>query len=245
MVCHLPTRSQLKITTMKSIFYFAAMLMIGNASAQMCNYIIAPHAEVGGVGNIHITSDTTILSNDGSNFYICSGVTMVINYSAGSNYELEDGVTLTINDHAGDNVAAKGNCTIIDNSVESIVVTKEASSTFSKPNMPLGAVIFTCANMVFDYAQVGGSSPCSTASLESDNELGKFNIYPNPLKGSTELNFGVEVSDIKIFDLTGRMVADYQNVNNTSFKLDINSGVFFVQAILVSGLIRSSRLIVE
>lgn len=230
---------------MKSIIYTVALLISGNVSAQICSYTIAPHAEVGGIGNIHITSDTTIVSNDGSNFYICAGVTMVIDYSAGSNYELEDGVTLTINDHDGDNIAAKGNCTIVDNSTAGVAVTMEATSTFSKPNMPLGAALFTCANMVFDYTQVGGVSPCSFVGLETNQIDKDFTVYPNPINGSGELNFGIEANEVQLYDMTGRMVADYQNINSSSIEINLENGLFMVRATSVSGMIHSSRLIVQ
>ncbi|NRA11476.1 MAG: hypothetical protein HRT57_05945 [Crocinitomicaceae bacterium] len=82
---------------MKNIFYLAALLISGNVSSQLCNHTIQPHAEFGGVGNIHIFADTMISNPQGSVYYICSGVSVTINASGGSNYYLEDGVSLTLN----------------------------------------------------------------------------------------------------------------------------------------------------
>jgi len=230
---------------MKKIFYAAAFLISGNLSAQNCTQIVYPHVEVGGVGSIHILSDTTISDQDGSSYYICAGVSVIMNSSTGCNYMLEDGANLTINQHDGDNVIAKGNCTIIDNTDEGIVVTMEASSTFSKPSMPGAAVIITCPSVVFDYSQVGGSAPCQLASIESNSLNESFLVSPNPVNGSGILNLGMNASDVQFIDLTGRIVANYHDLNATSIKLDLESGLFLVRAVSASGRLYTSRIIVE
>lgn len=229
---------------MKRIFYATAILISGNVSAQVCNHTIWPHAEVGGVGNIHVMSDTTITDQDGSNYYICSGVSVTMNGSAGCNYQLEDGASLTINQHDGDNVVAKGNCTIIDNDTEALVVTCEATTTVSKPNAPLALVLLTCANMVFDYTQVGGASPCFVA-VETNTLDENFLISPNPVNGSGILSLGIEANNVQIFDLTGRGVANYHDLNASSIELNLEPGMFLVKAVSASGRMYSSRLIVE
>ena len=111
--------------------------------------------------------------------------------------------------------------------------------------MPLSAAIFTCATMVYDYTNVGGVSPCVILGINSNEVEEGFLLSPNPINSSGELNLGTTINDLQIFDITGRLVADYQNVNSSSVTLDLQEAIFFVKATSASGLTYSTRLIAE
>jgi hypothetical protein len=231
---------------MKTIIYTTLFLLAGNASAQTCNFVIPPHVPVPGGGSYHIYSNTTINDQDGSTYYICAGLNVVVEYSAGCNYVLEDGVTLTLNDHEGDNIIAKGNCTVVDNTTEGVVINMEATSTFSKPNLPSAGVVFICGTMVYDYSVVGGSSPCSGAGIETPEVDQAFLLYPNPIEGNGVLNVGTDISEVHICDLTGRRVASYQDLSQSFITLDnLGTGIFVVRMKTVRGTQQSSRLVVK
>lgn len=233
---------------MKKIFYTLLILTSAQtAISQSCNSVIAPHAPSGsGGGNYHVYSDTTITDMNGSNYYICSGVTVTVTYSAGCSYQLEDNVTLTITDHEGDFIYAKGNCTIVDNSIEAIVVNMESTSTFSKPNNTPAGIVFTCSPMVFDYSAVGGSSPC-TAGINNKSELNSdLKVFPNPVQGSGKVEITVPGERVQLFDLSGVLVAEYANPNENYIQLnDILTGVYFLIVESESGERLATRLVVE
>lgn len=231
----------------KILLTFLAAATFQVAIGQTCSTIIAPHAPSSGGGVYHVFSDTTINDQDGSTYYFCSGINVTVNYSAGCVYQLEDNVTLTITDQEGDAIYAKGNCTITDNSSESIIVNKEASSTFSKPNNTPMGIVFTCSPMTFDYSAVGGSSPCLTSINE--NVLNKFEeitVYPNPVSSNGELRLGIEVNRVILRDLSGAKVVEYNNLTSDFIQLgNITSGFYLLVAESLSGQIYFSRLMVE
>src|SRR5687767_10508757 len=62
-------------------------------------------------GSTQITSNTTI-TTAGASYWICSGLTVTVNYSAGSLFMLENNVTLNIVTTDGDEIYAKPGCVI-------------------------------------------------------------------------------------------------------------------------------------
>ncbi|GAB5419286.1 MAG: hypothetical protein Crog4KO_27150 [Crocinitomicaceae bacterium] len=210
-------------------------------SAQICNYTIPIQAVSQGVGSFHITSDVTMPYNDGSSFYVCAGVHLTMEGSAGSNYYLEDGAMLTLLDHEGDNVIAKGNCTIVDQSSETLVVTSEATTTVSKPNDPFNYVQLTCANMTYDYQLFGGSSPCSLHLVEQENKT--IEAFPNPVANGQTVQFNEVVSSATITDLSGRLVQEHFNLNSDTLPIsDLETGIFLVAVRLENGTIATTRM---
>lgn len=223
-----------------------ATSFVYTANSQQCTAEIAPHVPSGSGGYFHIFSDTTINDPNGSGYYICGGVTLTMTYSAGSAYYLENGANLTIMDHEGDAVYAKGNCTILDNSTESIVVNKEASSTFSKPNNTIAGIVFTCSSMVFGYSAVGGSSPCSINSAETIEQNQEFDVHPNPVMGSGKLYFGQDAQKVALFNLSGMLIMKFDAIENNFIQLEgIQKGIYILQIQTFSGANYSSRLVVE
>ncbi|MCR9172114.1 MAG: T9SS type A sorting domain-containing protein [bacterium] len=210
-------------------------------NAQMCSHVIFPHVVSQGVGSYHITSDATMPYNDGSNFYVCAGVHLTMQGSAGSSYYLEDGAMLTLLDHDGDAVFAKGNCTIVDESTETLVVTCESSTTISKPNDPFNYVQMLCANMVFDYQQVGGSAPCSLNLQEESSE--QLEIFPNPVQEGQPVSFSSNVAFVSITDLSGRVVLRESEIHSKELSIGtLNKGYYVITARTENGSVLTSRL---
>lgn len=56
----------------------------------------------------------------------------------------------------------------------------------------------------------------------------RINIYPNPSKGDVNISVS-ENSTIKIIDLTGRIIAIYDVIENFVLNLTQSAGVYFVQ----------------
>jgi hypothetical protein len=200
--------------------------------AQICNHTIPSPATVPGGGVYHVSSDSTIDDQDGSIYYLCSGVHLTVDGSAGCTYYLEDSCQITIKAHNGDVVNAKGYCTIIDSTSQSIVVNKEVTSTFSKPFMPSLGIVFTCSPMVYDYSLVGGSSPCANSTSINDYDLDFVSLYPNPTNQYFSIDLGENHQSLKvtITDISGRLVQseNYANLHLLNFRLDEPAGVYLL-----------------
>lgn len=212
----------------------ALLLIVSSLSgfAQVCTHTIPSPNSIPGGGIYHVSNDSTINDQDGSIYYLCSGVHLTVEGSAGCTYYLEDNCQLTIKAHDGDIVNAKGYCTIIDSSSQSIVVNKEVSSTFLKPFMPSLGIVFTCSSMVYDYSLVGGSSPCSQTTGVNDFIKASISLYPNP----TDENFSIDLGEkyqtlsVTIIDMSGRII--HSNIYNDrqflNLKLDEPAGIYFL-----------------
>jgi len=223
---------------MKSILPLLFILFTFNSTAQQfCNQVVPPAVGNSTGGVFHVHNDSTITNGDGLLFYICSGAHLTVNSSTGNVYLMEDNSLLTINAHDGDAVFAKGNCTIIDNTTENIVVNKEASSTFSKPNMPAAGIIYTCPAMVFDYSMVGGSSPCSQINGLNEYQKKTLISYPNPIENGGSLFFSEEISDLKLYNLNGKLVFESLNIENDNIQLPkLTAGLYIAKVSSIKGM---------
>ena len=200
--------------------------------AQLCNHTIPSSVAVPGGGVYHVSNDYIINDQDGSIYYLCSGVHLTVEGSAGCTYYLEDSCQLTIKAHNGDIVHAKGYCTIIDSTSQSIVVNKEVTSTFTKPFMTSLGIVFTCSPMVYDYSLVGGSAPCANSTNTIDYDLPLVSLYPNPTNQYFSVDLGENHQAIKITitDMRGRLVKSesYANIRQTNFILNEPAGVYLL-----------------
>ena len=220
-----------KTNFMKTILPLLFILFTFNSTAQQsCNQLIPPAIGNSNGGVFHVHNDSTITNGDGLLFYICSGAHLTVNYSVGNIYLMEDNSLLTINAHDGDAVFAKGNCTIIDNTIENIVVNKESSSSFSKPNMPNAAIVFTCPTMVFDYSMVGGSSSCGQINGLNEYQKKTLITYPNPIKSGGSLFFSEEINTLKLYNLNGELVFESLNINSENIHLpELTTGFYIAK----------------
>ncbi len=80
---------------------------------------------------------------------------------------------------------------------------------------------------------LGLVSTCQYVGVnENTADASNISIYPNPT--SSDINFtisgGKTISTVKLFDATGRLVANVANVNATDYKLlnkNFNAGLYF------------------
>jgi hypothetical protein len=217
---------------MKSILPLLFILFTFNSTAQQsCNQAVPLAAGDSTGGSFHVYNDSTITNGDGLLFYICSSAHLTVNSSAGNVYLMEDNSQLTINaQDGGDVVLAKGNCTIIDNTIEFTIINKESSSSFSKPNMPSGALIYTCPSMVFDYSMVGGSSPCSQINRIETIETEQLIIYPNPASSGESIFFNNDIHSLRLYSLNGKLVFEALNINTDNIELpNLTAGLYIAK----------------
>jgi hypothetical protein len=103
--------------------------------------------------------------------------------------------------------------------------------------------VFTCKSIqctsacpVFP-ACIPDAKLLSAVEATNVSELEKTIIYPNPNKGSFNLQFkdNAKNSSVRIVDLTGKVIAQYQfeSVTNTSIELQAPTGFYWVE--IVSG----------
>lgn len=73
---------------------------------------------------------------------------------------------------------------------------------------------------------------CTALGLNEMNKVNGLTIYPNPAKNTLTVQSQAEMQNIRLFDLTGRLILELNNANTTKKELDINqlsSGVYFME----------------
>ncbi|MEH6763807.1 MAG: T9SS type A sorting domain-containing protein [Aequorivita antarctica] len=79
---------------------------------------------------------------------------------------------------------------------------------------------------------------------EIDNGSNSFFLYPNPSKNSFSLNDTEGISKIQIFDINGRLVVNYDNLDLNIFNVSyLPVGEYVVKISLENGNLRSFKLI--
>lgn len=79
---------------------------------------------------------------------------------------------------------------------------------------------------------------------EMENSSNNFFLYPNPSKNSLSLNSLADVSNIQIYDITGRLVVAYDNLKPNLFDVSyLPIGEYLVKISLENGNYRSFKLI--
>ena len=71
-----------------------------------------------------------------------------------------------------------------------------------------------------------------TVSLNETTEELALSIYPNPTLGDLSINLADNVSSIKIFDVTGKIVAEENNLLAGNHQLNLTklkAGVYFLK----------------
>lgn len=74
----------------------------------------------------------------------------------------------------------------------------------------------------------------STIENVSNNFETNIVLYPNPTLNIIEVRSNIEISKVKILDNSGKMVKDYNNINQSNFDLnieDLKSNFYFIQLI--------------
>ena len=78
---------------------------------------------------------------------------------------------------------------------------------------------------------------------------GKFSIYPNPVSSTVTISNSTDkIKNIEIYNMVGELVADYQNVDNNKYMINIGSlqqGMYFTKVLLNNGTVVSSKIVKE
>lgn len=86
----------------------------------------------------------------------------------------------------------------------------------------------------------------SSVGLGEDLAVAEFSFGPNPSFGSVQVNHNYPIANVRIFDISGKIVSEVQNYYSGS-TIDLNelqSGIYFIQ--LQSGnAIKSQKLILK
>jgi hypothetical protein len=70
----------------------------------------------------------------------------------------------------------------------------------------------------------------------NDHVLDKLRIYPNPVQGSLYLQHNEEITDLKIYALTGSVVKEFRSTQQNEFNVsDLMSGAYICEVTTVSG----------
>ncbi len=200
------------------------------------------------IGFTQITSNTTI-NGIGTNYWICSGLTVTIASSQGDNYVCESNVTVNIINSAGDNVYAKPGCIINNASSQDIsVICNPATVTLNNTGSGTITITQSCSPVVYDYSLVSNSGACGLIGL-SEIESNEIGISPNPFSSQTVLKPEKVFNNatITFMNCYGQMVKQLENINGESFVLKRDSfanGLYFIQIWENNNLIAQQKLII-
>ena len=105
-----------------------------------------------------------------------------------------------------------------------------------KDDVIVGDIITGVADIYFDF-----NPPITTISVFTEivqnlsNEeftLNKIKIFPNPTSETLNIQSNIEISNISVFDMSGRQLIIKKTDNSNSFKLDLNnlsSGIYLLE----------------
>lgn len=83
-------------------------------------------------------------------------------------------------------------------------------------------------------------------SVNSPNAgLNRVNVFPNPVKSGAQVQLSAPVTQVEIFDLTGKLVASSQNVSVIDTQNLNRKGAYVVRLLLDNGAVQTNRLIVH
>lgn len=84
---------------------------------------------------------------------------------------------------------------------------------------------FTESEMVIDYVRVYQNSSLSTAEFVADT----FTVYPNPASGIITINGNTEIKNIKLYNVSGKLIRSIDGNNNTISIKDMAKGLYVLQ----------------
>jgi hypothetical protein len=211
----------------KNTILLIAILAYTYGQAQ-CTFMFAP------MSYTQITSNTT-LNATGTNYWICSGLTVTINSSLGDNYICENNVTLNIINSDGDNVYAKPGCIINNSSSQAISVICDPS-TVTLNNTGSGTIVVTqtCVPVIYDYTLIGGSGTCALIAGVEENESNAMSLFPNPFSTQTTLQIdqSFKNASLTVYNLFGQIVKQIDNISGETIifhRDDLPSGLYLVR----------------
>lgn len=211
----------------KHLLHLVAILFTASVYSQsICSVTLGPAP-----AHVKITSNQTI-NGGGTIYWICSGVSVIVNSSTGSTFLLEQNVDLIINGSSGDAIFAKPGCTVTNNSSQSISVTSNTTNVTRINNSTGFIVDIHCPSVTYDYSLVGGSACVgTTTSLEKQN-ISLFNVSPNPVFAGDQIKInGTDHSDIevKISDVSGKIIHVEKGDISTISTQQLKPGIYFLE----------------
>lgn len=90
-------------------------------------------------------------------------------------------------------------------------------------------------------------SVCSPDNVSENNKEEKFSVYPNPANNRITIAASSAIRNVRMFDLTGKVMNSREGVNAASLNMDVAeypAGVYFIQIDTENGRL-TQRVIVE
>jgi hypothetical protein len=113
------------------------------------------------------------------------------------------------------------------------LTSRENLAQYILVGQPTGATTVYVDNMYF-YTTV-------TNINKLDNNA--IAIYPNPVKAGNEVRLNVDVNQIELFDITGKLISTFRNsVINTS---GLNEGIYFARILTQNGKLITQKLVIN
>lgn len=105
---------------------------------------------------------------------------------------------------------------------------------------------FNDAIMEIDYVRVYQQSPLS---LNASGQISKASISPNPAQNMVKVSLNSDelIKNIQLFDVTGKLILNQNNINKSSTNLyvsDLNSGLYIV-VIKTNKTVITKRLVIQ
>jgi len=116
-------------------------------------------------------------------------------------------------------------------------------------NLYVGGTFTQAGIISANRIAVWGNNPVGINELNKEDR--KIKLYPNPNNGLMQLDYRLselEMGELKIFDVTGRLVAQYNlNPNETILQINqtiLNDGLYLYQVLTNGQIVGSDKLII-
>lgn len=235
-----------KTIKMKKITIFTLAILAYAFSHAQCTIQLGPMAY------IKITTNTTI-NGIGTNYWICSGLTVTIASSVGDNFICESNVTLNVisPDADGDNVYAKPGCIINNSSNQPLSVICDISTVTFNNSGSSSIIPHQCSPVIYDYSLIGGPQGCDVAGSVDENQW-NFNmkINPNPFAQQTtfETDKVLKNATLIIYNSFGQRVKQIDNLCGQTIVFhrdNLPDGLYFVYVTEDNKTITADKLIIS
>lgn len=88
----------------------------------------------------------------------------------------------------------------------------------------------------------------ATVSVSEINKTDNLNIYPNPSSGIFNISSTQTISNIDVYDVTGKLVYYQNNTKQTNASLDLSNlsnGIYFIYTATENGVVSKSKVVVS
>ncbi len=90
--------------------------------------------------------------------------------------------------------------------------------------------------------------PAPTTSVQEQVKLITTEFYPNPTSGIVNISSTQAIADIDVYDVTGKLVSNQQNIKQANTSLDLstlNNGIYFIHSQTINGEVSISKVVVS